>query len=137
MTQPTMPALLAQLADISKRMADHPPTADPAPSLTSDRELSGTDEADKVTVTMKDFKVASVRVDPIWFETADRADVEDRVAEAVNVVLAQYLLAEFEVMSEAQTGIKDLHRVLREMSADATAAFTRDIDAQVARMARP
>lgn len=137
MTQPTMPALLAQLADISKRMADHPPPADPALSLTSDRELSGTDEADKVTVTMKDFKVASVRVDPIWFETADRADVEDRVAEAVNVVLAQYLLEEFEAMSEAQTGIKDLHRVLREMSADATAAFTRDIDAQVARMARP
>ena len=140
MGQPTMPDLFGRLTDQVLKWAesDAKPFDWTAYELSSSRTLSGTDSQDRVTVVMDDFKVASIRVDQLWATEPHRTveEIEERVVEAVNTVLRQYLLEEFHAASQASMPAPDLYEKLRELSADFGAAYERAMESIEARTPR-
>lgn len=137
MTNESMPQLFDRLEELTSKV-DHS-KLDEMPDkfeLHSDRELTATDRAERVTVTMTDFKVKRIRVDHLWYADAELDDVERHITEAVNKALGEYLESELAAASDAAVGIDGYNQKLREISADFHAAFTRQMDDLSERMRR-
>src|SRR5674476_811666 len=66
MTEMEMPDMFDKLTAQVEQWAEIYPEP-PEFELASDRELTRTDAAHRVEVTMKDFKVASVHIDDTWY----------------------------------------------------------------------
>ncbi len=128
MREPTMPDLFDQLAATTQAWADKAP--DPYEfALTSKRVVTDSDSRGLVTVTMDDFKVASISVDPVWASEPHRTMTEltEPIVEAVNTVLKAYLVGEF---SEAKNGALPMNEIsdkLKELSADFTVAYEKSL----------
>lgn len=137
MTNETMPQLFGRLEELTSQI-DHTKLGDMPDTfeLHSDRELTATDRAERVTVTMADFKVKRIRVDHLWYADAELDDVENHITEAVNKALGKYLEQELAEASDAAVGIDGYNQKLREISADFHAAFTRQMDDLSERMRR-
>ena len=86
--------------------------------LSSDRELSGSDPQERVMVTIRNFEVASIRVDPVWYGSSfpSLEELEDRIRQAVNMVWAQYWAEEVAAAQEAYTPMGEIAAGLQELS---------------------
>lgn len=133
----SMPQVFDRLTALSGELADHPQP--PSWELSSERELTRTDAEDRVTVTVKDFRISGLRIDHVWYHDADQDEVEERVKDAVNVAMTQYLTEELAEASDLaqEMGAGDrrsIHARLLELSADFHAAYSRQLDALAERM---
>lgn len=125
MSEPTMPEMFQRLADKTGEWAQANPGVVTDYELHSDRELTGTDESGRVTVTMRDFKIVSISYDQNWFHDFDRQadNVAKATVEAVNAVWEAYWQAEAEDAANSAIPMAEVHAGLRELSADFAAAY--------------
>lgn len=137
MAQPNMPELYDQLVERTAAWSEQNPTRPERYELSSERVLSGSDERSRVTVTMQDFAVTSVRLDPAWYATAEMEAVEEAVTAAVNATLKAYLDAELsEAAQAAPADMATVHQELLGFSGEFHAAFDRAMGDLTERMRR-
>ncbi|GAB3624301.1 hypothetical protein GCM10027418_23850 [Mariniluteicoccus endophyticus] len=133
---PTMPDLYDQLVERTAAWADANPTRPELFELSSERELSGSDPDERVHVTIRDYRVSSIRIELAWAQVATLEQIETTVTEAVNTVLGGYLKAELEEARAAAGDMNDVHRELLGFSGEFHAAFGRAMDNLSERMRR-
>jgi hypothetical protein len=124
MTDVEMPDMFDRLTEQVQRWAEEYPEP-PAFVLTSDKELSGTDPAGHVEVTMRDFAVASVHIDDAWFADylPSLMQIEQAVKAATNTVLADYWAQELQDAKDHRTPMGEIAAGLEELSVGFRAAF--------------
>jgi len=129
MSEPSMPDLFEKLTTHMGRLSEElPEEADW--SLTSERELTDTDDSGLVTVTMKDFKVDSISFDHYLMSTQDPdpVDLAAATTEAVNKVLARYLEEEILDAKSHAVPMRELHEGLQQFSTEFAQAYERSLD---------
>ena len=90
MSDPTMPEMFDRLTDqVGQWSLLQPGTGDYI--LSSDRELTDSDDTGLITVTMKDFEVASVHVDEFLWDSPDLTpeSLGAATTQAINKVLTK------------------------------------------------
>ncbi len=124
MTDVEMPDMFDRLAEEAERWANQFPEV-PEFDLSSDREVSGTDPAGHVEVTMQDFKVASIHIDDAWFSESmpSLMQIEQAVKAAVNGVLGEYWAQELQEAKDHHTPMGEIAAGLQELSIGFRAAF--------------
>lgn len=124
MTDTEMPDMFDRLAEEAGRWANQYPEV-PEFEPSSDREVSGTDPAGHVEVTMQDFKVASIHIDDAWFSESlpSLMQIEQAVKAAVNGVLGEYWNQELQEAKDHHTPMGEIAAGLQELSVGFRAAF--------------
>ena len=124
MSEPTMPDMFDRLTDQVGEWAQRQPGVGDY-ALKSDRELTDTDDAGWVTVTMKDFKLASISYDDyLWqSETPNPKAISKATVEAVNKVLGRYLEEEILAAQNAALPMAEVHEGLQQLSTDFSVAY--------------
>ncbi|MDO5285228.1 MAG: hypothetical protein Q4G45_00170 [Actinomycetia bacterium] len=99
-------------------------------ALSSNRVLSGSDRDEHVVVTVRDFKVASIRIDDGWYAASmpELSEIEQAVAEAVNVTLERYWAEELAAAQEAYTPMGEVAAGLRELSGEFRGAYEKAVE---------
>lgn len=120
-----MPDMFDRLTQQVGQWASKHPDPPAEFELSSERELTGSDSAGLVTVTMKDFKVAGISFDSYWYDQQEPTahDVARATAEAVNNVMLQYLREEILEAQSHALPMAEVYSGLRELSADFTVAY--------------
>lgn len=133
----SLPHVGQRIAELTERMAQAN-SAPPSWELSSDREVTASDETDHVTVTIRNFEVASVWIDPGWASErfGDTEAIEKAFAQATNTALAQFLKAELDEAMDTHYGIDGVAQQMRTLSADVNAAFGAYLDDAMGRMPR-
>lgn len=124
MTDTEMPDVFDALAEKAQRWAREFPEP-PEFELASDRELTCTDPAGHVQVTMKDFAVASIHIDDTWFAESlpSLMQIEQAVKAAMNVTLTEYWNAELEDAEAHRTPMGEIAAGLGELSVEFRGAY--------------
>jgi hypothetical protein len=124
MTDTEMPDMFDRLTAQAQRWADKN-TEPPEFELSSDRELSRTDAAHRVQVTMKDFKIASVHIDDTWYAEwlPSLLEIEQAVRDAVNATLGEYWAQELQDAKDHRTPMGEIASGLQELSVEFRGAF--------------
>lgn len=131
-----MPELFDRLSQVTGEMAQSQGAGKPVFELRSERELEGSDPDERVEVTIQDFRLTRLRIDHLWADRVELADIERHVMAAVNRTLVAYLEAELTEAADAAVDMTTVHQGLRELSADFHAAFVRTVDGLSDRAAR-
>ena len=124
MTDTEMPDVFDALAEKAQSWARQFPEP-PEFALTSDRELTCTDPAGRVQVTMKDFAVASIHVDDTWHAESlpSLMEIEQAVRAAVNVTLGEYWNAELADAKAHRTPMGEIAVGLEKLSVEFRGAY--------------
>lgn len=123
----TIPEVIDRLVTYSGQLAAENPDP-PVWELTSDREVTGSDPEQRVEVTIGDYAVRSVRIDPDFLMAGDLSDLEDAIAVAATTALKQFLKEEMEEAAAGSSPMGEVHAQLVNISRDVTAAFDRHMD---------
>ena len=123
----TIPDVIVRLAEFSGQLAAQDPEP-PVWELTSDRVVTRSDPEGRVEVTVGDYAVRSVRIDPDFLMAGDLSDLEDAIAVAATTALKQFLKEEMEEAAAGSSPMGEVHAQLLNISRDVTAAFDRHMD---------
>lgn len=128
MTADEMPDVFDRLTEQAQRWAEEFPEP-PDFELASDRELSCTDRDEHVEVTMRDFRIGSVRIDETWYAEwlPSLVQIELAVAEAVNAALVAYWNAELADAKAHRTPMGEIAAGLEQLSADFRGAYEKAV----------
>lgn len=123
-----MPEVFDRLAAQAETWVSQPEP--PAFELSSDRVLVGADERDRVEVTVKDFKVASIHVDDYWYAAAQPSlhEIEAVIRDAVNRTLQAYWDAELADAVERGIPMGEYAAGVRQLAADFRVAYERAME---------
>ena len=133
MQDETIPDVIDRLVEFSGRLAAENPEP-PVWELTSDRVVTRSDPDGRVDVTVGDYAVRSVRIDPDYLMSGDLSDLEDAIAVAATAALKQFLKEEMDEAALAASPMSEVHAELLNISRDVTAAFDRHMDILDARV---
>jgi hypothetical protein len=124
MTDTEMPDVFDALTEKAQSWAREFPEP-PEFELASDRELTCTDPAGRVQVTMKDFAVASIHIDDTWHAESmpGLMEVEQAVKAAVNVTLSEYWTAELADAKAHHTPMGEIAAGLEKLSVEFRGAY--------------
>lgn len=124
MTDDQMPDVFDRLTEQVGRWANDYPEP-PEFELSSDRELTCTDPAGRVQVTMKDFAIASIHVDDAWYAESlpSLMEIEQAVKAAVNVTLTAYWTAELDDAKAHRTPMGEIAAGLEKLSVEFRGAY--------------
>ena len=124
MTDTEMPDAFDALTEKAQSWAREFPEP-PEFALASDRELTCTDPAGHVQVTMKDFSVASIHIDDMWHATylPSLIQIEQTLKAAVNVTLSEYWNAELADAKAHRTPMGEIAAGLEKLSVEFRGAY--------------
>ena len=124
MTDAEIPDMFDRLTEQVDRWAKEYPEP-PEFELSSDRELTCTDPAGRVQVTMKDFAIASIHIDDTWHAASlpSLMQIEQAVKLAVNVVLSEYWNAELDDAKAHRMPMGEIAAGLEKLSVEFRGAF--------------
>jgi hypothetical protein len=124
MTDAEMPDMFDRLTEQVDRWANEYPEP-PDFELSSDRELTCTDPAGRVQVTMKDFAVASIHIDDTWHAGSlpSLMEIEQAVRAAVNATLSVYWSAELDDAKAHRTPMGEIAAGLEKLSVEFRGAY--------------
>lgn len=123
-----MPDMFDRLTAKVGEWKDAPPPDDF--EMSSDRELSESDDGERVTVTMKNFEITQIEYSTYWFRGTQPTETEvaEATMQAVNKVMKRYWEEEMADAASHAIPMGEIYEGLKELSGDFRGAYERAME---------